>query len=87
MSDALARAEQEVWERAGLIEGMRAELLLLGETTAQTRRDADERVAIMASMEAQIAGLREAIERAEQAAEVARLEREIAGLRATALST
>jgi chromosome segregation ATPase len=38
LSDALARAEQEVWERAGLIETMRAELLSLSETLALTRR-------------------------------------------------
>jgi hypothetical protein len=46
LSDALARAQQEVWERTELIETMRAETLFLGQ----------ERVAIIASMEAESSG-------------------------------
>jgi hypothetical protein len=66
LSVALARAEQEVWERAGLIETMRAELFSLGETLAQTRHDARERIAIMTSLEAELAVLREAMAETER---------------------
>src|SRR5205807_2233457 len=44
LNDALARTEQEISEGVGLIEATRAELVLLGETLAQTRREAQERL-------------------------------------------
>jgi hypothetical protein len=86
LNDALVRAEQEVRERAGLMETMRAELLSLSETLALTRREARERVAIMASMEAELAGLRDAMAKSERQVQqrqmaATRLQDEVTGLR------
>ena len=69
MSDALARAEQEVWERAGLIETMRAELLSLREALVQPWREAQEGVADIARLESELSGLRETVTRAQRDAE------------------
>jgi hypothetical protein len=70
----LARAEQEVLERAGLIETMRTELLSSSEALAQHRREAQERLAGIVRLESELSGLREAMREGE---------REIAGLRET----
>jgi predicted nucleic acid-binding Zn-ribbon protein len=92
--EALARAEREVWERAGLIETMRAELVSLNDALAQPRREVQDRLGEVARLESELAGLREAMEETERetigrakqeaearALEAARLEREMAGLR------
>jgi hypothetical protein len=65
---ALARAEQEVWERAGLIETMRAELLSSNEALTQPRREAQERLAEIARLESELARLREAMVETEREA-------------------
>ena len=66
LSDALARAEQEAWERSGLTERMRVELLSLNAELARIRHDARERVAVIGSMEAELSGLREALPASER---------------------
>ncbi len=72
LADMLARAEQEIWERAGLIETMRAEMLSLGEELSQNQRDALKPLAEVARLGSEIAGLHETM---------ADTERETAGLR------